>query len=207
MGFGAAIHGRSSFIAGSVTAAVAQAAVVETGLPAGLPGDAVWQVYMGGQRLRHCTVYVDRTQHCTEAALPEPVKSDAMTIVDPKNLGRTLTVTRVAGGYAQASGSFDPDTSEPLAATPGHGIWVRRTNQLAAPWHCQVEADGRPRCRSLPPDANVVFLGNTFFYESILGVFTLKDVNVLWISRFSAVHRCTASRAQPEPACTAAKMQ
>lgn len=207
MGFGAAIHGNSNFFTKTTTAAVAQAAVVDTQLPAGMPGDAAWQVYGGGRRLRYCTVYVDQTHLCTEAELPEPVKSDTLTIVDPKNLGRALTITRVTGGYAQASGSFDLDTSERLSATPGHGIWVRRTNQLAAPWHCQVETDSRPRCRSLPVDAKVAFIGNAFFYEGVMGVFTLKDVSVLWISRFSTVHRCTASRAQPEPACTAAKMQ
>lgn len=211
MGFGADIHAQSFGIARNVTAAIGHAAIVDVGLPAGQPGDALWQVHAGGRRLRHCTVTADRRHSCLEAQLPEPVRNEALVIIDPRNLGRSLTVTQFSavgsGGYVHGSGPPDLHVNEPLPATPGHGIWVQRSSPSKAPWHCQVEADGRPRCRSLPGDANVMFVGNVFFFDGALGVFSVKDEDILWIARLMAIHRCTASRARPDPVCTPAKME
>ena len=209
MGFGAAVHEQSVFT-GPAVAAVGHAAIVDREPPAGSAGDAVWQVHARGRALRHCTILQGGQRACVEAQLPDRVKG-VLLIVDPLTLGKYVTVTRLSeagGAYVHASRpSVGPRARgrSRLPATKSHGIWVRQSNILTPPWHCQIE-DGGPRCRSIPPDVTTIF-GQSFLHEDVLARITIDEVDILWLSRFGAVARCTASRAEPVPRCRTAEMR
>jgi hypothetical protein len=223
-GFGAAIHRRGVAAGSTTTAGIGQAAIVDPEPPPGSPGDALWQVHGAGRKLRHCTVLPDGSRVCAAVQLPERVQG-ALLILDPVNLGRYVTVTQVSGvgygSYVHASGSpvFADDAATArrsgrdrksrsrwrLPATKTHGIWVRQDNNVKPPWHCQLEESG-PTCRSLPSVA-APFVGQVFFNDGVMGLMTIDEVDILWLSQFSAILRCTASRAQPAPLCQAAEMR
>jgi hypothetical protein len=227
IGFGAAIHmrGVNAGVASTstTTAGIGQAAIVDREPPPGSPGDALWQVHGAGQKIRHCTVLPDGSHACAAAQLPERKVQGTLLILDPVNLGRYVTITRYSGAgygsYVHSSGTRiftgDAATALPserksrsrsrLPATKTHGIWVRQDNDVKPPWHCQLEESG-PVCRSLP-GVSAPFVGQVFFNDGVMGLMTIDEVDILWLSQGSRIIRCAASRAQPDPSCQAAEMR
>ncbi|MEM9693977.1 MAG: hypothetical protein AAGA56_15625, partial [Myxococcota bacterium] len=186
-----------------------------------VPGvtDSVWQSFDGGGRVRHCYV-VDGGQHvCREVVEVDLFWGKSVDFIDPVNLGRflienttaasngrqTVVVRGVGGSYRSPNNrTTNSNRSRKLPATAHHGVWAAVAGGEKL-YHCQLEND-EPRCRLLPIEGEGVtpFVGPR--PAAILGVFTKKKYDVLWIARDQDIFRCTAGRERPTPKCKRARM-
>lgn len=215
-GFGAAAHDHWFFavLAAARTRYIAtgNVAMVSAAPGAGLSKESVWQAYDGGRRIRHCFVPDRGGPVCAEAELPERLGwGKSAVFIDPANLGSFVTEVRatVTSGdttyrYRSVSGSTRAGDIRTNAG-PTHGVWVQVVGQQAL-LHCQIERDARPRCRAHAPDVDTFFIKTTIL-DTVLGVSTIGEEDVLWLSKLGGVFRCTASPSRPKPTCQAAEIR
>ena len=165
----------------------------------GSEGDAAWEVYAGGTRIRYC-VDAASGPMCADAELdPRASGFEFLVLVDPVNLGRFLQITRSSGQYTVGNTTYyytSTSVSGSLVihdreheGSASHGVWITNTDgtRLA---HCAPEPD-RPRCRAVEMDGERVRTRN------VLGVFTLANAGaphseVIWVQplRESTPLRC-----------------
>lgn len=178
----------------------ARTRIVSTGHAAYSPEigpDALWRVHGGGGfRLEHCVG--DGLARCTDATFDEK-PGRIITLVDPANLGSTITQTTVSGPDSTTvttNGVVQLDGVTAYEASPNHGVWVRaaRSQRL---YYCHV-ASGAPTCQSV---------GRFGFPLAVMTLAGADPTDVMWVNRFGMIERCTATASRPTPVCQPATIQ
>ena len=210
-GFGATAHTHTFYAVLAATVVRFQAtgnvAMVDAAASE-LPTDSVWQSYDGGGKIRHCFVVQGGRHVCADAEGVDLAWGKSALFIDPINLGSFITEVHAGGrlgrqsfyGYGRAGSLYAGDDNR-MRVAPGHGVWATITEGNTM--HCQLEG-ATPRCREVSQSSEMSFGGRQ---DRPLGVFAHDRQNILWIALQDGVFRCIASPQQPEPQCSAARIQ